>query len=73
MNIEEREIGIHEAYAQDPEKADLELFGREVDPKTRRGFLTKSALIAMATVVGSNIPFANKMPAGLIPAKNHLK
>ncbi len=68
MTEEKKEIGIHEAYAQDPEKADLEVFGREVDPKTRRGFLKKSALIAMAAVVGSKIPFADKMPGGLIPA-----
>lgn len=68
MDTEKREIGIHQAYAEDPQKADLELFDREVDPKTRRGFLKKSALIAMAAVVSSNIPFADKMPGGLIPA-----
>lgn len=63
-----KEIGIHEAYYNDPEKADLELFGREVDPVTRRGFLRKFSLMAMAAVLGSNIPFADKMPGGLIPA-----
>ncbi|WP_418186124.1 sulfite oxidase [Aliarcobacter vitoriensis] len=61
-------VGIHEAYANDPVKADLEIFGREVEPTTRRGFLKKSSLLAMAAVVGSNIPFANNMPSGLIPA-----
>ena len=63
-----QEIGIHEAYFEDAQKADMELFGREVDPETRRGFLKKSALMAMAAVVGSNIPFAQNMPGGLIPA-----
>ena len=63
-----KEIGIHEAYSADAAKADLEIFGREVDPETRRGFLKKSAMMAMAAVVGSNIPFADKMPGGLIPA-----
>ncbi len=63
-----KEIGIHEAYAKDPIKADLELFDRESDPITRRGFLKKSSLLTMMAVVGSNIPFADKMPSGLIPA-----
>lgn len=68
MSKDKREIGIHEAYNEDAQKADLELFGREADETTRRGFLKKSSLIAMAAVVGSNIPFADKMPSGLIPA-----
>ncbi len=63
-----KEVGIHQAYYNDPQKADLELFGREVDPVSRRGFLQKSSLLAMAAVVGSNIPFASNMPGGLIPA-----
>lgn len=60
--------GIHETYAQDSQKADLEIFGREVDPVSRRGFLKKTSLLAMASVVGANIPFAQNMPGGLIPA-----
>ncbi|RYA22985.1 molybdopterin containing oxidoreductase [Malaciobacter halophilus] len=67
MAKNKRKIGIHEAYYNDPIKADLELFGRETD-SSRRGFLRKSSLIAMAAIVGSNIPFADKMPSGLIPA-----
>lgn len=67
MAKQDNEIGIHEAYFNDPEKADLELFGRETD-SSRRGFLKKSSLMAMAAVIGSNIPFADKMPSGLIPA-----
>jgi DMSO/TMAO reductase YedYZ molybdopterin-dependent catalytic subunit len=68
MNKEIKEIGIREAYAQDPVKADLDIFGREVNPETRRGFLKKSALLTMSAMVGSNIPFADSMPGGLIPA-----
>jgi DMSO/TMAO reductase YedYZ molybdopterin-dependent catalytic subunit len=68
MSKKTKEIGIHEAYFNDPVKADLDLFGREVDPTTRRGFLKKSSLMAMMAVVGSNIPFADKMPGGIIPA-----
>lgn len=62
------QAGLHETYENDPIKADLAIFGRESDPVTRRGFLKKSSLLAMAAVVGSNIPFADSMPAGLIPA-----
>lgn len=61
-------IGIHEAYMKDPIKADLDIFDREVEPTSRRGFLKKSSLLAMAAIVGSNIPFAQNMPGGLIPA-----
>ncbi|QEA39581.1 sulfite oxidase [Pistricoccus aurantiacus] len=60
--------GIHELYAEDPGKADKQLWDREVDPVSRRGFLKKSSLLAMAAAVGGSIPFADKMPGGLIPA-----
>lgn len=68
MSKRNTEIGIHEAYQLDAQKADLELFGREYEESSRRGFLKKSSLMAMAAVVGSNIPFASNMPNGLIPA-----
>ena len=60
--------GIHELYAADSTKADELVWGRQTDPITRRGFLTKSSLIAMSTAVGAAIPFAHLMPGGLIPA-----
>lgn len=60
--------GIHELYAEDPAHADKRLWDREVDPLTRRGFLKRSSLLAMAAAVGGSIPFADKMPGGLIPA-----
>ncbi|MDW7748687.1 sulfite oxidase [Halomonas sp.] len=60
--------GIHELYAEDPEAADRKLWDREVDPVTRRGFLKRSSLLAMAAAVGGSIPFADRMPGGLIPA-----
>ncbi|MEH6580493.1 MAG: sulfite oxidase [Halioglobus sp.] len=61
-------IGIHELYRKDPDKADKQLWGRDVDPLTRRGFVKKSGLAAMAAALGAAIPFAGKMPGGLIPA-----
>ncbi|MAX32881.1 MAG: molybdopterin containing oxidoreductase [Halomonadaceae bacterium] len=60
--------GLHELYAEDPTAADRRLWGREVDPLTRRGFLQRSSLLAMAAALGASIPFADKMPGGLIPA-----
>ncbi|MBV0931768.1 sulfite oxidase [Marinobacterium weihaiense] len=61
--------GIHELYAEDPAEADRKLWGRQVDPASRRGFLKRSSLLAMASALGASaIPFGDKMPGGLIPA-----
>ena len=62
-----KEFGFFEAYKQDPQKADLDIFGRQTDD-SRRGFLKKSSLLAFAALVGANIPFAKNYPSGLIPA-----
>ncbi|MBN2700853.1 MAG: sulfite oxidase [Methylohalobius sp. ZOD2] len=62
------ERGIHALYAEDPQRADRLLWGRESDPVSRRGFLRKSALLAMGSALGASIPFAKFMPSGLIPA-----
>jgi len=67
MQDNNKKIGIHQLYAQDPEAADKLLWDREADPISRRGFLKKSSLLAMATALGANIPFSDKMPMGLIP------
>ncbi len=48
--------------------ADRQLWGRKVDPVSRRGFLRGSGLAAMSAAVGASIPFAKFMPGGLIPA-----
>ncbi len=61
------ERGIHELYAEDPERADRVIFGRSAGT-TRRGFLTQSSLLAVAAVVGARIPFARHFPEGLMPA-----
>ena len=60
--------GIHELYQADPIQADELVFGRKSDPVSRRGFLTRGGLIAMSTAIGASKPFADLMPAGLIPA-----
>jgi DMSO/TMAO reductase YedYZ molybdopterin-dependent catalytic subunit len=65
---EKKTIGIHEFYALDPEEADRQLWGREPDPYTRRGFLRTGALAFMGAVLGGSIVFAENMPSGLIPA-----
>jgi DMSO/TMAO reductase YedYZ molybdopterin-dependent catalytic subunit len=64
----EKKVGIHELYAEDAGEADRILWGRQVDPVTRRGFLRGSGLAAVAAAVGASIPFADYMPGGLIPA-----
>lgn len=66
MSYEKR--GIHELYAADPARADERLWGRKVDPLTRRGFIKGSGLAAMTATLGASIPFAALMPGGLIPA-----
>lgn len=65
---EQLTTGLHELYRQDPIKADELVWDRQTDPESRRGFLKRSGLLAMAAAVGANIPFAKNMPAGLIPA-----
>jgi len=66
--VAEQKKGIHELYAEDPQRADELVWGRKVDPVSRRGFLTRGGLIAMSAAVGAAIPFAKHMPGGLIPA-----
>ena len=61
------ERSIEELYAQDPERADAEAFGRK-GGLDRRGFLGGAGLAAMGAAVGGAIPFAANMPGGLIPA-----
>ena len=64
----DKKRGIHELYQSDPLVADETVWGRQSDPMSRRGFLTKSSLLAMSAAVGASIPFAHLMPGGLIPA-----
>jgi sulfite oxidase len=58
---------IDELYANDAERADAVVFGREAGVN-RRGFLGGAGLAAMGAAVGGAIPFSHNMPAGLIPA-----
>ena len=60
--------GLHELYADDPEKADEAVWGRKTDKLSRRGFVNGAGLAAMTAVLGASIPFARFMPGGLIPA-----
>ncbi|MCY4356072.1 MAG: sulfite oxidase [Gammaproteobacteria bacterium] len=60
--------GINQLYSKNPLATDVSLWDRYSDPITRRGFLKKGSLMAMASALGMSIPFAARMPAGLIPA-----
>ena len=61
-----RERGLHELYADDPERADALVFGRRTGA-TRRGFLSGSGLATMTAMIGAPIAFAELMPGGFIP------
>ena len=61
------ERGIHELYEADAERADWLVFGRRSNPD-RRGFLRGAGLASMGLALGASIPFANRMPGGVIPA-----
>ncbi len=63
-----KKMGLHEAYSADSSQADELVWGRRVDPVSRRGFIRGSGLLAMTAAVGASIPFAKYMPGGLIPA-----
>ena len=63
-----RALGIHQLYDNDPIKADEIIWGRFSDSVSRRGFLKRTGLTTMAFALGNGIPFAEFMPAGLIPA-----
>jgi DMSO/TMAO reductase YedYZ molybdopterin-dependent catalytic subunit len=63
-----KKIGLHELYAEDPERADELVWGRRANAVSRRGFVKSGGLAAMAAVLGASIPFARYMPGGLIPA-----
>lgn len=62
-----KERGLWELYARDSEKADAEIWERKPNPVSRRGFLKKTGLTAMALAIGSQIPFFRNMPGGFIP------
>jgi DMSO/TMAO reductase YedYZ molybdopterin-dependent catalytic subunit len=62
-----KERGLCELYAEDPDRADALVFGRQACAD-RRGFLKGAGLAAMAAAVGAHIPFHRNYPAGLIPA-----
>jgi DMSO/TMAO reductase YedYZ molybdopterin-dependent catalytic subunit len=64
---DEQKRNLHEFFAEDPAKADLEFFGRVANPN-RRGFLKRTGLATMAAMVGTNIPFSANMPIGFVPA-----
>jgi len=62
------QIGLHQLYAHDPDRADEIVWGRRANPFSRRGFLERLGLVSMSAAVGAEIVFGDKMPAGFIPA-----
>jgi DMSO/TMAO reductase YedYZ molybdopterin-dependent catalytic subunit len=68
MKEQQQQIGLHELYAQDPLKADELLWGRLGRKHDRRGFIRKSALVAVSVALGGRMVFAEHFPVGMIPA-----
>ena len=58
----------HELHVQDAARASRQAGERDKDPLNRRGFLSRLSLASITAAVGAEIVFADKMPAGLIPA-----
>ncbi|MGK0363578.1 MAG: DMSO/TMAO reductase YedYZ molybdopterin-dependent catalytic subunit [Saprospiraceae bacterium] len=65
MSNKTKKVGIHELYANDKTSAEKQLFGASAN---RRGFLKKSAIVAMGTLLGGRVVFGKNYPSGLIPA-----
>ncbi len=65
-----KEVGIHELYDRLGEQASEALWGNEPSKSgiSRRGFLSRHALGAVAAVLGGKMVYGNRFPAGLIPA-----
>ena len=59
-------VNLMQRFADDPEQADLEIFGRRSNGD-RRGFLRGAGLATMGAMLGAAIPFNRNMPAGFIP------
>ncbi len=66
MPMFHRERGLHELYADDPERADALVFGRRTGA-TRRGFLGGSGLATMTAMIGAPLAFSELLPGGLVP------
>jgi sulfite oxidase len=60
-SIGKPERGLGEVYRDDPERADALVWGR-------RGALKGAALASMGAALGAAVPFAGRMPGGLLPA-----
>ena len=63
---DEKSANLFELYAENPDKADEVVFGRETH-KDRLGFLRGAGLASMGALIGTAIPFHRNMPAGFIP------
>jgi DMSO/TMAO reductase YedYZ molybdopterin-dependent catalytic subunit len=65
--MDTQDVNARNLLAEDPEAADLALFGRRAYPD-RRAFLKGAGLATMTATVGMAIPFHRNIPQGFIPA-----
>lgn len=61
-------LGLRQLYRDQPRQADAWLWGSGDSETTRRGFLSRTALVTIGAVLGAPVVFADRMPSGLIPA-----
>ncbi len=61
-----KQKGLFAFFEEDPEAADLAVFGRR-SHADRRGFLRGAGLATMGAMLGATIPFHRNMPTGFIP------
>ena len=57
---------LHQLSAKESIKTDELVLGCETEKNSRRVFLKRSSFLAIATAIGTSIPFSKNMPAGLI-------
>ena len=65
MSNKQTKKGIHELYKKDKTEAEKALWGASAN---RRGFLKKTAIVAMGAALGAPVVFGRNYPSGLIPA-----
>lgn len=65
MSSNKTKKGLHEFYTKNKSEAETKIWGATAN---RRGFLKKTAIIAMGTAIGAPVVFGRNYPSGLIPA-----
>ena len=68
---ERKERGLCELYAEDPERADRVIFGREYHTD-RRGFLKGAGLATMAAASAASLPDSARRKSSQLPSRKRV-